>query len=289
MTYTVTDEEDETTYQGNATVTIAHGGGAATIRNWNWWGDPTPPSLVAADVTWAYPAPAMGDPNLSNRVILPVLTSDGRIGAMLSSKEINICSYARGGRKAGSSYSVNGTSRNEIHFYMRSNMDNDCDGMVTMDKYGRAIVSIGNGADELAHFVFYNSWLTEKKERPLSTQFTYIIDSWDFRNRPAEEEFDEAWPYSWGVQPYIAVYSQTEDGELYVAGTVTPGGAYTYFQYDDEGRIEALVRMNSVDPIACLEEKRQDVNRDCRVDMKDFALMAATWMECDLEVQAACW
>jgi len=32
-----------------------------------------------------------------------------------------------------------------------------------------------------------------------------------------------------------------------------------------------------------------DLNGDCRVDLKDFALMASEWLTCGLDIQEACW
>jgi hypothetical protein len=91
-----------------------------------------------------------------------------------------------------------------------------------------------------------------------------------------------------GFQPYIPIYSQTGDGTVYLAGSVTPGGAYCYFQYSENGELEAFVRMNSVDNNACLEEIEGDANGDCRVDVSDLALMAQNWLSCNLEYQQLC-
>jgi hypothetical protein len=32
-----------------------------------------------------------------------------------------------------------------------------------------------------------------------------------------------------------------------------------------------------------------DLNNDCKVDFRDFALMAANWLKCNLQPQSACW
>ncbi len=60
-------------------------------------------------------------------------------------------------------------------------------------------------------------------------------------------------------------------------------------QYDENGRLEAIVRMNSVDVIGCTEEIEGDANGDCKINFLDLAVMAEHWLECNLEYQEACW
>jgi len=288
LSMTVTDDGDNTTYGGDSVVTVPEDGGLVTVRDWTWYNPEGISTLHSADVTWIYPAATSGDPNLSNRVMLPVLMDDGRLAGILNAKEISICSYASRARPKGGAYALNGSSRDELHFYISDGEDNDCDGMVTMDEYGNAIVSIGREG-ELAHFSFYVSWPAKKKESEAAPVQSELHDAWNYTNNPARFDFYEAWADSWGIEPYIPVYSETDEGEVYIAGTVTPRGAYCYFQYGDDGKLEAMVRMNSVDPIACTAKKKYDTNMDCRIDMRDLARIASEWMECGLEAQAACW
>lgn len=43
-------------------------------------------------------------------------------------------------------------------------------------------------------------------------------------------------------------------------------------------------------PIAyCANRPIADLNRDCRVNIYDFAIMASEWLSCGLEPQNACW
>jgi len=45
------------------------------------------------------------------------------------------------------------------------------------------------------------------------------------------------------------------------------------------------------DPVAaeCLSIPPGDTNNDCKVDMTDLAAIAASWLQCGLEPQTACW
>jgi hypothetical protein len=39
----------------------------------------------------------------------------------------------------------------------------------------------------------------------------------------------------------------------------------------------------------CAKYPRMDFNGDCKVDFADFAIMASSWLECNLVPQSACW
>ena len=39
----------------------------------------------------------------------------------------------------------------------------------------------------------------------------------------------------------------------------------------------------------CIKYPRMDFNGDCKVDFADFAIMASSWLECNLVPQSACW
>jgi len=39
----------------------------------------------------------------------------------------------------------------------------------------------------------------------------------------------------------------------------------------------------------CVKYPRMDFNGDCKVDFADFAIMASSWLECNLVPQSACW
>jgi hypothetical protein len=42
-------------------------------------------------------------------------------------------------------------------------------------------------------------------------------------------------------------------------------------------------------PAECLNRPSSDVNGDCKVDFKDFAVMCSEWLDCGLDMQEACW
>jgi len=39
----------------------------------------------------------------------------------------------------------------------------------------------------------------------------------------------------------------------------------------------------------CVKYPRMDFNGDCKVDFADFAIMASSWLECNLVPESACW
>jgi len=86
----------------------------------------------------------------------------------------------------------------------------------------------------------------------------------------------------------MPIYSETGDGTPYIAGAVTPGGAYSYFQYSPDGELEAIVRMNSVDGIECTEDIPGDLDGNCILDFRDFSMMALRWLDCTLEYEELC-
>lgn len=47
--------------------------------------------------------------------------------------------------------------------------------------------------------------------------------------------------------------------------------------------------LSTVRPVICRERPMMDFNNDCRVDFKDFAIFADSWLECNLEPPEACW
>ncbi|AQQ69791.1 hypothetical protein SMSP2_00125 [Limihaloglobus sulfuriphilus] len=291
FTTTISDGAGTDTYSENAEVTVPDAGGSVNIRNWNWWGLAVPPSLVSADVNWSPPQQSADSSGISNRVILPILSPGGELAATVDLQEISICSYKASERKKGLVLDRNGTARDELHFYDYT-PDGNIAAMLTMDEYGNAIIGIGGPNAELMRYNFFEAWPSKWKGFSLDSQEPPSEplkgDAWDQRNDPARFGFFDGWPDSWGVQPYIPIYSQTGDGTLYLAGTVTSGGAYCYFQYGEKGLLEAIVRMNSVDNNACLEEIEGDANGDCRVDFADIAVMAQNWLQCNLEYQHLC-
>jgi peptidoglycan/xylan/chitin deacetylase (PgdA/CDA1 family) len=50
----------------------------------------------------------------------------------------------------------------------------------------------------------------------------------------------------------------------------------------------ALIEWPRLEPF-CLEKPAMDFNGDCKVDFKDLALFAQSWLECNLEPKSACW
>jgi len=49
-----------------------------------------------------------------------------------------------------------------------------------------------------------------------------------------------------------------------------------------------LYVISEIEPY-CAEYPAGDVNFDCKVDFKDFAIMATHWLECNLDPPEACW
>jgi hypothetical protein len=304
-------------------VVMPEGGGSAAITNLPWPpGDPMP-DRVSVDVNWAPLDGSLGDRRIGNRVIVPIMRPDGELAATVDADRIKICSYKGKARKKGLALGANGTGRDEVHFYDTTD-SGEIAAMLTMDEYGHAIVSIGGNNGEKASFNFFEAWPSArsasffeawpsrlKKEEEEKSTFNFFEcwpstmrgpseamvdkskggatkDAWDYRNNPERYNFFEAWPSAWGAQPYMPIYSETGDGERYIAGAVTPGGAYSYFQYSPEGELEAIVRMNSIDAIDCTEEIPGDLDNNCKINFKDFRIMAQHWLDCTLEYQEAC-
>jgi len=327
---TTTDASDSNTYSGQAEITVPDTGGSVQIRNWNWLGEAGGvANPVSADVNWTALNPNVGDVVIGNRVILPILRPDGELAGTLDAREFSVCGYSGQSRKKGSVVARDGSVAKVLHFY---EWDFDYDGavdppedkrvtaMLTINEYGRCIVGIAGGADELARWNFFEAWPCRwegpnlDRLRPpgwITARFNFFEawpsyagpffeawptsdggpgtrDAWNWRNDPARFHFFEAWPSSWGPQPYIPIYSETGDGTRYIAGAVTPGGAYCYFQYGQDGQIEAIVRLNSVDAVGCAEELPGDLDGNCKLDFGDFGMMAARWLQCALEYEPAC-
>jgi hypothetical protein len=50
-----------------------------------------------------------------------------------------------------------------------------------------------------------------------------------------------------------------------------------------------LAILNSEPKPVCVKHPRMDFSGDCKVDFADFAIMASSWLECNLVPQSACW
>ena len=49
-------------------------------------------------------------------------------------------------------------------------------------------------------------------------------------------------------------------------------------------------RIPEIDPTPiCLEHPTGDFNGDCKVDFQDFAIFCQSWLDCNLDIQEACW
>ncbi|MHC4742838.1 MAG: hypothetical protein ACYS8Z_13050 [Planctomycetota bacterium] len=320
-TMTVTGGTGDSIWAGgdDLNVVMPEEGGSATITNLTWMpGDPMPSVNVSADVNWAPLDGSLGDRRIGNRVILPIIRPDGELVATVDADEMKICSYMDKTRKKGLALGANATSRDEVHFYDMTD-SGEIAAMLTMDEYGHAIVSIGGNNEEKATFnffeawpsargaTFFEAWPSLKREEEEKSTFNFfecwpstmrgpseaMVDKdagapnrWEWRRN--SYNFFEAWPSAWGAQPYMPIYSETGDGQRYIAGAVTPGGAYSHFQYSPDGELEAIVRMNSVDAMDCTEQIPGDLDGNCKLNFKDFALMALHWLDCKLEHQEAC-
>ena len=49
------------------------------------------------------------------------------------------------------------------------------------------------------------------------------------------------------------------------------------------------VKLNGPTVAECTSAMDGDINGDCKVDFKDFAVMASNWLGCNLEPQSSCW
>lgn len=238
------------------------------VRNWNWSPEAAGgPNLVSADVIWGRLFPELGDPNISDRVLLTLLNDDGLLAGTINAKDLSICTYASPDRKKGGRISCDGTVSSELHFYKKAD-DGSVLSMLTVDEFGNVTVGIAGGANEQPDMSFFNSWTCHGPAGP-----------------PMGPRGDIG-----GYDDYIgAIDSTTGDGTAYIAGTVTPDGVYRYFQYNENGDIEAIIQMNEVAEARCTEEIPGDVNGDCKVDFTDVATMAINWLKCNLEPPEACW
>ena len=240
------------------------------VRNWNWSPEAQgEPNLVSADVIWGRLFPELADPNISDRVLLTLLNDDGLLAGTINAKELSICTYASPDRKKGGRISCDGTLSSELHFYKKAD-DGSVLSMLTVDEYGNITVGIAGGANEQPDMSFFNSWTC---------------------HGPAGPPMGPRWGGNIGeYDDYVGeIYSGTGDGTAYIAGTVTPDGVYRYFQYNENGDIEAIIQMNEVAEARCTEEIPGDVNGDCKVDFTDVATMAINWLKCNLEPPEACW
>lgn len=240
------------------------------VRNWNWSPEAAgEPSLVSADVIWGRLFPELADPNISDRVLLTLLNDDGLLAGTISAKELTICTYASPGRKKGGHISCDGAVSSELHFYKKAD-DGTILSMLTVDEFGNVTVGIAGGAGEQPDMSFFNSWTC---------------------HGPAGPPMGPRWGGNIGeYDDYVGeIYSGTGDGTAYIAGTVTPDGVYRYFQYNENGDIEAIIQMNEVIEATCTEEIEGDVNGDCQVNLFDLAIIARNWLDCNLEPPEACW
>jgi uncharacterized repeat protein (TIGR03803 family) len=72
-------------------------------------------------------------------------------------------------------------------------------------------------------------------------------------------------------------------GSLILSGTTLYGMASSETGSTNKGVIFALDI-----PVNCVTPPSADFNGDCKVDFKDFAILAGEWLDCGLEPAAAC-
>ncbi|OHB78100.1 MAG: hypothetical protein A2Z25_23385 [Planctomycetes bacterium RBG_16_55_9] len=66
---------------------------------------------------------------------------------------------------------------------------------------------------------------------------------------------------------------------------------YIVFNVDDEPNHDLAlewVHENLARPV-CVQKPAGDLNEDCRVDFQDFALLAESWLVCNLRPESECW
>lgn len=81
--------------------------------------------------------------------------------------------------------------------------------------------------------------------------------------------------------------------ELHSASGAVNGSypIYVVFNVDDEPNHERAlewVRENLARPV-CMQKPPADLNEDCKVDFQDFAILAESWLSCNLRPESECW
>ncbi len=244
------------------------------LRNWNWWGDPDPPGKASADVSWARLDHNLGDPNISDRVMLAVLDPNGGLEATVNDKKKGIGIYGLKGftyKVYKDRQDVRGIGMNErigVTYYQRAD-----DGST----FPVLTVLFSDGLVVKGKILVHSNSELLNKHMDNNTSFQILLSV-----------MQDSYPEGLGLK-VMSIYSTTGNGTTYIAGAVTPDGVYSYFQYDAHGDIEAVIRMNDVLEADCTEEIAGDINDDCKVDFTDFAIIAADWLKCNLDPNSACW
>jgi len=245
------------------------------IRNWSSSTGPGPVSSpMSADIGWG---DIVEEPNaVSDAYTMAVqllkMKHDMAMAATIYDDAVEVCVYtdADKTRKKGIRINRDGTINKAVHFYDRAD-DGSTLAMIVVDEYGRALINLGKEEEEPLRYNFFEAWPSYCGDGGVTS-----TDDWEA-------------PVAAMGPPSIPVYSQTGNGHIYVAGTISPKGIYHYIHYDANGDPQAIIQMNGVSLGDCTDAIAGDVSGDCRVDLIDFAMVAADWLKCNLVPQTACW
>lgn len=108
------------------------------------------------------------------------------------------------------------------------------------------------------------------------------------QTRVLKMEFDNAIP--WNISDNPEPHTQGIDGQptsinVYDRTEVSAIG----FQIIATDNPKAAVLIAPVQEPMCAAEPQGDLNRDCKVDLNDLAIMSMHWLECNLDPSEACW
>ncbi len=78
---------------------------------------------------------------------------------------------------------------------------------------------------------------------------------------------------------FIAVFVDAEGINRHPASTYQGGGLQGYWAHALKGRIEFMIVPEAV----CTKPIVGDLNNDCRVDFLDLAILASSWLQCNLD------
>ena len=176
--------------------------------------------------------------------------------------------------------------------------------------YGQIIPSHGNGdfsnfdgyvlsirnldAASVGCSIFINTGFTGPSGNPPNTwqNDTFWQSPWTDippgEVRTLRLDFDNAIP--WNINDNPAPHTQGTDGvataiNAYDRTEVSAIGFQIYANANPEA---AILVAPAAQPI-CTAELAADLDGDCRVTLTDLAVLALSWLECNLDPQSACW
>ena len=87
---------------------------------------------------------------------------------------------------------------------------------------------------------------------------------------------------------YVKSISQSEMPISYKVVNDEAGRLVQYDVVPNGGDVPIeLTDQASEQQVVCVKPFEEDLNNDCKVDMTDFAILAASWLDCNLEPKGA--